>query len=167
MARSLELIRLFEHPDSTAQRHYEICRAYFMEHLTADEVAHRFDLHVGSIRALVRDFAHDPDLGQFFCMAQAADRPAPKRESIRDRACSLRNQGLTLADIHTQLHAEGHPVSEAYLFRLLQDEGLAIKGQRCRSVRQPGDHANDGSLVPAIADVHQLAQVQYFRGMFP
>jgi hypothetical protein len=24
-------------------------------------------------------------------------------------------------------------------------------------VRQPGDHANDGSLVPAIADVHQLA----------
>jgi transposase len=157
MARSLELIRLFEHPDSTAQRHYEICRAYFMEHLTADEVAHRFDLHVGSIRALVRDFAHDPDLGQFFCMVQAADRPAPKRESIRDRACSLRNQGLTLADIRTQLHAEGHPVSEAYLFRLLQDEGLAIKGQRCRSVRQPGDHANDGSLVPAIADVHQLA----------
>lgn len=157
MARSQELTRLFEHPESTAQRHYEICRAYFLERLTADEVAQRFALRVGSIRALVRDFAHDPDLGRFFCAAQAADRAAPKRASIRDRACALRNQGLTLAEIRTQLQAESHPVSEAYLFRLLQDEGLTLKGHRCRSGKQPGDHANDGSLVPASADVHQLA----------
>jgi transposase len=159
MARSQQLTHLFEHPDSTAQRHYEICRAYFLEHLTADQLAQRFDLHVGSIRALVRDFARNPDLGQFFCMGQAADRPAPKREAIRDRARSLRRQGHTLAQISTQLRAEGLPVSEAYLFRLLQDEGLAVKGQRCRPVRQPGDPANDGSLVPASADVHQLALI--------
>ena len=49
MTRSQELTRLFEHSASTAQRHYEICRAYFLEHLTAAEVAQRFDLHVGSI----------------------------------------------------------------------------------------------------------------------
>jgi transposase len=157
MARSQHLTHLFEQPALTAHRHFEICRAYFLEGLTANAVAQRFGLHVGSIRVIVHDFAHDPDLGRFFCTAQAADRPAPKRQAIRDRACSLRRQGLTLAAIRRQLHAEGHAVSEAYLFRLLQDEGLAIKGQRCRAVRQPGDHANDGSLVPAIADVHQLA----------
>ena len=157
MARSQLLSRLFEHPQPSAQRHYEICRAYFLEHLTADQLAQRFDLHVGSIRVLVRDFAKDPDLGQFFGPAPTADRPAPKRESVRDRACTLRRQGLTLTEIRTQLHAEGRPVSEAYLFRLLQQEGLAIKGQRCRSVKQPGDHANDGSLVPASAAVQQLA----------
>jgi transposase len=157
MARSQELTRLFEHPASTAQRHYEICRAYFLERLTAAEVARRFDLHVGSIRAIVRDFAGDPDLGQFFRTGQTVDRPALKRESIRDHACALRRQGLTLAEIRTQLQTENHSLSEAYLFRVLQDEGLAIKGQRCRPVRQPGDHANDGSLVPNIADVRQLA----------
>jgi len=157
MARSPELSRLFQHPESTAQQHYEICRAYFLEHLTADEVAERFQLQVGSIRTLVRDFAHHPDLGQFFRTARTVDRPSPKRASIRDRAGFLRRQGRTLAEIRTQLQAEGHTVSEAYLFRVLQDEGLATKGQRCRSVPQPGDHANDGSLVPAVADVQQLA----------
>jgi transposase len=156
-ARSPELSRLFQQPESTAQRHYEICRAYFLEHLTAAEVAERFQLKVGSIRTLVRDFAHHPDLDPFFRTTPTADRPSPKRQSIRDRACALRRQGYTLAAIRTQLHAEGHTVSEAYLFRLLQDEGLAPKGQRCRCVPQPGDRAHDGSLVPAVTDVQQLA----------
>src|ERR1019366_4906908 len=65
--------------------------------------------------------------------------------------------GHTLAEICTQLHTEGHPVSETYLFRVLQNEGLATKGQRCRSMPRPGDLAKNGSLVPAVADIHQLA----------
>jgi hypothetical protein len=150
MARSPELARLFQHPESTAQRHYEICRAYFLEQLTADEVAERFQLQVNAIRTLVRDFAHHPDLDQFFPTAQAADKPARQRHAIRSRACVLRRQGRTLAEIGTQLQTEGPTVSEAYLFGVLQDEGLATKGQRCRSVPQPGDRAKDGSLVPAV-----------------
>jgi hypothetical protein len=39
----------------------------------------------------------------------------------------------------------------------LQNEGLATKGQRCRSVPRPGDLAKDGSRVPAVAGVPQLA----------
>lgn len=157
MARSQELSHLFQHPESAAQRHYEIYRAYFLEHLTAAEVAQRFGLQVDSIRSLVRDFARQPDLGQCFRTAHTVDRPAPKRASIRDRACELRRQDHTLEAIRTQLQAEGHTVSEAYLFRLLQDEGLVTKGQRCRAKLLPGDCAKDGSLVPATADVHQLA----------
>ena len=76
--------------------------------------------------ALVRDFAGDPDLGQFFCTGQTVDRPALKRESIRYRACALRRQGRTLAEIRTQRHTENPPVSEAYLFRVLQDEHRRI-----------------------------------------
>jgi transposase len=157
MARSQELERLFQHPESTAQRHYDICRAYFLEHRPAPELAERFHLHGGSIRAIVRDFAHHPDLGRFFGAAPTPDKPSPKREAIRERACALRRQGRTLAEIRTQLQAEGHPVSEAYFFRLLQDEGLAPKGQRCRPAPQPGDRAHDGSLVPAVADVQHVA----------
>ena len=73
MARSQELTRLFQRPQSTAQRHYEICRAYFLERLTANELAERFQLHVGSIRAVVRDFARHPDLGEFWFCATPAD----------------------------------------------------------------------------------------------
>src|SRR5207302_475772 len=93
----------------------------------------------------------------FFRTAPAVDRPSPKRDAIRDRACDLRRQGHTLGEVRTRLEAEGHPVSEAYLFRVLREEGLAAKGQRCRPVPRPGDRANDGSLVPAVADVQQRA----------
>jgi transposase len=156
MARSADLAALFQQPASTAQRHYEICRAYFLEQHTAEVVAERFQLSVASIRSLVRDFAQHPNLDQLFGRAPPADRSAPKRDAIRDRACALRRQGQTLEAIRSQLQAEGQPVSESYLFRLLHDAGLAPKGQRCRAQPQPGELARDGSVVPAVADVQQL-----------
>jgi len=157
MARSQELSVMFEHPQSTAQRHYEICRAYFFERLSAEEIAQRFALRAPTIRTLVRDFAQNPDLGQFFRTAGDTDRPSPQRQTILQAAGDLRRQGHTLAEIHGQLQSEGHRISEGYLFRVLQDEGLITKGQRCRGVPLPGELARDGSLVPAVADVQQLA----------
>jgi len=125
MARSPELARLFQQPQSPAQRHYEICRAYFHESTPADELARRFHLHVGTVRAIVRDFARNPDVSVFFLTPQPGRKASPKRNAIHDRACALRRQGLTLEDIHTPLDREGHTVSESYLFRILQRAGLA------------------------------------------
>ena len=119
-------------PCSSSRRpppsHYEICQAYFLEQHTAEEVAERFHLRVESIRSLVRDFAQHPNLDQLFGRAPPSDRPSPKRDAIRDRACELRRQGQTLEAIRSQLQAEGHRVSESYLFRLLHDAGVAPRG---------------------------------------
>jgi transposase len=156
MARSQELARLFQQPNLPSQRHYEICRAYFHEAVTADEIARRFHLHVGSVRAIVRDFARAPDVHAFFAAARPGRKTSPKREAIHQRACELRRQGATLADIHAALHREGFDVSESYLFRVLSRAGLAATRQG-RPSRQPGDYAKDGSLVPEIADVRALA----------
>ena len=156
MARSQELARLFQHPDSPAQRRYEICRAYFHERTPADELAQRFHLHVDSVRAIVRDFARDPDLDAFFPAAQPGRKSSPKRDAIHDRACELRRQGLTLADVHAALGHEGHNVSESYLFRILQRAGLATTRQR-RPLPRPGERAGDGSVVPDVADVQGLS----------
>ena len=156
MARSPELARLFQQPDSPAQRHYEICRAYFHESTPADEIAQRFDLHVGSVRAIVRDFARDPDLNAFFATAKPGRKSSPKREAIQERACALRRQGATLADIRAALQREGFDISESYLFRVLRDAGLATT-RPAHPSRQPGEYANDGSLVPDGADVRALA----------
>jgi transposase len=156
MARSPELARLFERPDLPAQRHYEICRAYFHEAITADEIARRFHLHVGSVRAIVRDFARDPDVEAFFAAAAPGRKTAPKRDAIHQRACELRRQGATLTDIHAALKREGFDVSESYLFRVLRRAGLAATRQG-RPLRRPGDRANDGSIVPDVADARALA----------
>jgi transposase len=156
MARSPELARLFQLPDLPAQRHYEICRAYFHDETPADEIAQRLHLHVGSVRAIVRDFARDPDVNAFFATARPGRKISPKRDAIHhQRACELRRQGATLADIRAALQREGFDVSESYLFRILRRAGLATTRQG-RPLRQPGDYANDGSLVPDIADARAL-----------
>jgi transposase len=156
MARSQELARLFQQPASPAQRRFEVCRAYFLERTPADELALRFQLHVGTVRAIVRDFARKPDVNAFFSAAQPGRKTSPKRAAIHDRACELRRQGRTLADIRAQLDQEGHTVSESYLFRVLQRAGLATTRQR-RPPPQAGQRANDGSTVPAVAAVEELS----------
>jgi transposase len=156
MARSPELAQLFQRPDSPAQRHYEICRAYFHESASADDIAQRFHLHVGSVRAIVRDFARDPDLGAFFAAAaRPGPKTSPKRDAISERASELRRQGATLAEIRATLQREGFDISESYLFRILHRAGLAAIRPR-RPTPQPGTSANDGSVVPNIADVREL-----------
>jgi len=156
MARSQELAHLFQQPASPAQRHFEVCRASFLERTPAHELAQRFPLHVGTVRAIVRDFARNPAVTAFFRAAPPGRKTSPKRDAIHDRACDLRRQGLTLADSRGQLDQEGHTVSESYLFRVLQRAGLATTRQRCPP-RQPGERANDGSTVPAVAAVQELS----------
>jgi transposase len=155
MARSQELARLFQEPDSPAHRRYEICRAYFCESVPADEIAKRFHLHVCSIRAIVRDFARAPDVNALFASARSGPKTAPKRDAIHERVCELRGQGATLSDIRAALGHEGFDVSESYLFRLLHRAGLTGTRQR-RPTPLPGEYANDGSLVPDIADARGL-----------
>jgi transposase len=156
MARSHELARLFQQPHSSAQCHYEICRAYFLDGSTAGQLAERFQLHVDSIRAIVRDFARDPDLNAFFTLDRPGPKSSPKRTAIQQRASDLRRRGHTLAEIRVMLLQEGCDVSESYLFRVLNSAGLTATRQY-RSTPQPGEYANDGSVVPEIADVRSLS----------
>ncbi|MGZ3396889.1 MAG: hypothetical protein ACXVB2_22465 [Isosphaeraceae bacterium] len=155
MARSQELARLFQEPDSPAHRRYEICRAYFCESVPADEIAKRFHLHACSIRAIVRDFARAPDVNALFASARSGPKTSPKRDAIHERVCELRGQGATLSDIRAALGHEGFDVSESYLFRLLHRAGLTGTRQH-RPTPPPGVYANDGSLVPDIADARGL-----------
>lgn len=156
MARSQGLARLFQQPHSPAQRRYEICRAYYHDDSTADQLAERFHLHVDTVRAIVRDFARDPDVNSFFAAVGPGRKTSPKRAAIHERACALRRQGITLADIRAALLQEGFDVSESYLFRVLRRAGLTANRHH-RSTPQPGAYANDGSVVPDIADVRALS----------
>jgi len=159
MARSQEFACLFQQPASPAQRHYEICRAYFHDSASAEHIAKQFHVRVGSVRAIVRDFARDPDVNVFFAAAGPGRKTSPKRDAINERACELRRQGATLGDIHATLQREGFDLSESYLFRLLQRAGLAATRQRHLNP-QPGEFAHDGSVVPDVADVRELSLVE-------
>ena len=105
MARTDALTRAFQEPRSPTHRHFEICRAYFLDNTSATALAEQFGLHVGTVQALVRDFAANPDLEQFFVSTRPGRKTSPKREAIREQAATLRRAGHTLARIiHDQWH---------------------------------------------------------------
>ena len=58
--------------------------------------------------------------------------------------------------IRTALQQEGFDLSESYLFRLLRRAPLDCNPNR-RPSPEPGEYANDGSVVPEIADVRALS----------
>src|SRR5512134_540723 len=125
MARSETLAHLFEQPAGSVHRRFEVCRAYFLNQLTATAIAQRFGLHVGTVQAIVRDFAANPDLDQFFQSTSPGRKTSPKREAVAERATELRRQGQSVGHIRAHLGAEGHPISESYLAALLRSQGFS------------------------------------------
>jgi hypothetical protein len=150
MARSPALAELFRQPVLTAQLHYEICKAYFLEENTAQHIAARFSLHADSVRSIVNDFAKDPDLRRFFLIKKPGPAAAAKSDAQRQDVLALRRGGKSLAEIKE--HLPQHPISESSIYRILRSEGLAGHGARV-STRQARKTAKDGSEIPAIADV--------------
>jgi hypothetical protein len=151
MARSPALAGLFRHPAVTAQLHYEICKAYFLDESTARQIASRFSLRPDSVRAVVNDFAKDPDLTRFFLVRKPGPAAAPTRDACRQEVLELRNQGQSLAQIKEHLRDQ-HSVSESSIYRILHQEGLAGGGVRV-STQKTRQTAKDGSDIPPPADV--------------
>ena len=151
MARSTQLADLFRRPILVAQRHYEVCKAYYLDGASAEQLAERFSLHPDSVRAIVRDFAHDPDLNRFFAVHQPGRQTAPKRDALTEEIVRLRREGLTLGQIQDHLQGRGQPISESYLSRILARLGLS---DIPTPPRRPalGLRAKDGSDIPAVAD---------------
>ena len=155
MARRTELADFFAKPQSTAQKRYEICRAYFLEHLTARQIAPRFSLAVNTVQGIVRDFADDEQKRVFFVETPKGRRPRPAMDQARRRIRQLRQEGLALSEIVHRLAQEGYPLSPAHVSRQLRADGLpGFRGRRAAT--PPGEQARDGSEVPAVADVAAL-----------
>ena len=86
---------------------------------------------------MVRDFAANPDLNQFFRSTRPGCNHSPKREAIVERATVLRAQGKKLSEIRQQLDIEGHGISESYLTAILRQEG-GSQGTKRHRIPQPG-----------------------------
>ena len=150
MARSPALAGLFRQPALTAHLHYEICKAYFHDQDTAEQIASRFSLQPDSVRSIVNDFVENPDLARFFLVKKPGPAAAPKRDACRQAVLDLRCQGLSLAQIKEHLGNQ-HSISESSIYRILHQEGLAGGSVRA-STRQARQMARDGSDIPAVAD---------------
>jgi len=134
-------------PAEPAQRRYEALRAYFLEDLTASEVAARF----GYSPANVHQMASELRGGRAALFASS--KPGPKGPSkatgrIRDQVIALRARDCAIEEIAAALTVAGKPVSAQTVWAILRTEGLERLQRRVATERGPAPR-----LAPVKAEV--------------
>ncbi len=147
----LTLARRFLEPSSSAHRHYEALRAFFVDGLPSAEAATRFGYTPGSFRVLVHQFRNRPDR-DFFAPTTHQGRPPGKQKRLRQQVVDLRKQNLSVHDISRALARDGEALSPAAVAAILKEEGFA-KLPRRRDEERPD---RPGPVTADVADVRQL-----------
>ena len=133
----------FAEPAEPAQRRYEALRAYFVEELSAADVAARF----GYSPAVVHQMASDLRAGRaaFFRDSKPGPKGPSKAGRARDEVLALRAQVRSIEEIAAALTAAGTPLSAQTVWSILAAVGLE------RLPRRPG--ARRGAPAPRLAPV--------------
>ena len=126
----------FTEPASSAQRRYEALRAYFLDEMSAAEVADRFGYSTASIHQMA-SLLRQGRLTLF-----AGTRPGPKgpRKAtgrLRQRVLELRAAGHSVTEIAAACTSEGLPVSAQTCWQILDAEGLPRLPRRDDGRRGP------------------------------
>ena len=137
----------FAEPAEPAQRRYEALRAYFVEELSAAEVAERF----GYSPAVVHQMASDLRAGRaaFFRDSRPGPKGPRKAGRVRDEVLALRAQDRSIEEIAAALSAAGTPVSAQTVWSILEAEGLERLPRRASAQR--------GAPAPRLAPVKARA----------
>ncbi len=131
----MELADVFLAPENSNHRQYEALRAYFVEGLSAREIAERFGYTVGSVHQLVHQFRQSPQR-QFFA---EPSRPGVKQDdAVRRSIVRLRKQNLSIYDISEALKKENIFRSAVAVANVLKEEGFARLPRRADEERPPG-----------------------------
>ena len=126
----------FTEPASSAQRRYEALRAYFLDEMSAAEVADRFGYSTASIHQMA-SLLRQGRLTLF-----AGTRPGPKGPrkatgQLRQRVLELRAAGHSVTEIAVACTSEGLPVSAQTCWQILDAEGLPRLPRRDDGRRGP------------------------------
>jgi hypothetical protein len=119
--RRRERAAFFTAPSDVAQRRYEALRAYFVEEVSAAEVAGRFGYAPSTVVAMVRDFG--ADAGEFFVDRRPGPRVAPAKLAARDQVLRLRAAGHSVTEIAAALAQTATPLNRTGVWELLVEEG--------------------------------------------
>ena len=161
-------------PTDPAQRRYEALRAYFLEDLTAAEVAARFGYSPANVHQMASELRGGRTA--FF----ASSKPGPKGPHkatgrIRDQVIALRATDCSIEEIAAALMLAGTPVSAQTVWAILHAEGLERLQRRPATERGPAprlapvkagvlegwpageqidcDHAGLFLLIPGLVDL--------------
>jgi hypothetical protein len=140
-------------PEKPLHRQYEALRAYFVEGLSSNEVAQKFDYTPGAFRVLCHQFRHDIEKrNSFFQDVRHGPQTARARDRVRALAVAMRKKSLSVYDIQRELAAAGHTISINALSVLMREEGFDRLPRRRDEERPPTVRPE----AAAVADIKAL-----------
>ena len=114
----------FTEPTLAAQRRYEALRAWWVEELSATEIAERFGYSKGSVQTLISRY-READLSELFASSRPGPKRQPKKDAARERVITLRRQRHGIEEIVSELERAGTPLSRTAVWEILREAGLS------------------------------------------
>lgn len=140
MALSMEPTDYFAEPRHILHKQYEALRAFFVDRMAAEDVAHTFGYTISTVYSLIRNFRKSisarPFADPFFITRKAGRKPVDLTGEINRLIISLRKKYLSVPDIKAILDSLDYQVSERYVYDVITKDGFARLPRRAKAVKE-------------------------------
>ena len=114
----------FTKPTVAGHRRYEALRAYYVEELSAVQIAERFGYTKASVQTLISQY-RQANVGELFQATRPGPKRQPKKDAARERALELRRSRHGIEEIVAELARAGTPLSRTAVWEILREQGLS------------------------------------------
>ena len=114
----------FTKPTVAGHRRYEALRAYYVEELSAVQIAERCGYTKASVQTLISQY-RQADVGELFQASRPGPKRQPKKDAARERALELRRSRHGIEEIVAELARAGTPLSRTAVWEILREQGLS------------------------------------------
>jgi transposase len=141
----------FTRPTVAGHRRYEALRAYYVEELSAAQIAERFGYTKASVQTLISQY-RQADVGALFQASRPGPKRQPKKDAARERALELRRSRHGIEEIVAELARAGTPLSRTAVWEILREEGLSRMPRLRQDKPEPAPDRLQAEKVRALTD---------------
>lgn len=154
----------FLDPTDPMQKRYEALRASFVDDLSAEQVAKKFNYSVHTINALRRDFKAGTLSPFFNPLTKGPKKRRPSSLKAKGRIIELRKQNYSIEEIEEVLLREKFDITAKTIYQILKDEGFARLFRRTHAEKRLAlQHAKDPAEMASVKDfaAHRFVRTAY------
>lgn len=154
----------FLNPEEPMQKRYEALRASFVDELSAEEVAQKFDYSIHTINALRRDFKAGVLPPFFNPLTKGPKNRRPSTLKAKERIIKLRKQNYSIEEIEEVLLREQYDITAKTIHQVLKDEGFARLFRRTHAEKRLAlQQAKDPAEIASVKDfaAHRFVKTAY------
>ena len=158
LTKDVDLVKFFNEPASSRQKHYECVRAIVMDRLSVEEVSKKYGYKISTIYSLIKDAKS----GKLVLFPEVKMGPKNRRTSvaIQEKIIKYRREFLSSLDIQKKLESEGIKISSRTIERILKDKGF--RKLKKRTNKELGK-TNKNRLIPNRSQQLNFAQLNSFK----